>query len=65
MKKQGIILFDVVLGYGAHEDMVGAYYQQLKKRVPQPKKQDVIFTLLQLFVGRRKIRKITNRRLIV
>ena len=48
----------MVLGYGAHEDMVGALLPAIEEARAQPKKQDVIFTLLQLFVGRRKIAKL-------
>ena len=51
-------MFDVVLGYGAHEDMVGALLPAIEAAQTKAKTAGVIFTSWLQSAEPRKIRKI-------
>ena len=55
----------MVLGYGAHEDMVGALLPAIEEARATAKEAGRDLYFVATVCGRRKIRKITNRLLIV
>lgn len=52
--KTGIILFDVVLGYGAHEDMAGALLPAIKEELAKAKEEKRTLYFVATVVGTRK-----------
>ena len=53
-KETGIILFDVVLGYGAHEDMVGALLPAIKEELAKAQNEGRTLYFVATVVGTRK-----------
>ncbi|BCA86448.1 acyl-CoA synthetase FdrA [Enterococcus saigonensis] len=53
-KETGIILFDVVLGYGAHEDMAGALLPAIKEELAKAQAEGRTLYFVATVVGTRK-----------